>query len=386
VAGLAVALIAGVLLALRFGPAVTLSLALAVPGAELWLARILADVTVEEVSVPAGERPLVADLYRPPAPRAALVLVHGLSRAGRRHPELTRLAHLLARQGRLVLVPQLEGLAAFRLTGREVAEVGAALEMLAARGVPVGVLGFSFGAGPALLAAAEARHLALVGSFGGYADLEAVVTYLTTGVHVHDGQRHVQPPEEYNRWKLLALLLGFVEDEPDRRRLEDITGRRLADPGADTGALEARLGPPGRAMLALALNRREEAVAPLLAALPAGARAAMRQLSALPVVPRLPGRLVIAHGAGDVSIPFTESLRLAAATAGRAQAVILETFEHTGPGASRRTLAGRARDAAHLLGLADALLVMPSTSALAVRYPIAALGPHGARGRGGAAP
>jgi hypothetical protein len=282
--------------------------------------------------------------------------VHGLSRAGRRHPELTRLARLLALQNRLVLVPQFEGLAAFRLTGREVAEAGAALEMLAARDLPLGILGFSFGAGPALLAAAEAPHLVLVGSFGGYADLDAVVTYLTTGIHAHGGRRHVQPPEEYNRWKLLALLLGFVEDEPDRRGLEDVAGRKLADPGADTGALEAGLGPPGRALLALVRNRREEAVAPLLAGLPAGARAAMRRLSVLPVVPRLPGRLVIAHGAADASIPFTESLRLAQATDGRAEAIILETFEHTGPDAARPALTGRARDAVHLLGLADALL------------------------------
>jgi dipeptidyl aminopeptidase/acylaminoacyl peptidase len=97
-------------------------------------------------------------------------------------------------------------------------------------------------------------------------------------------------------------------------------------------------------------------VAPLLAGLPAGARAAMRRLSVLPVVPRLPGRLVIAHGAADASIPFTESLRLAQATDGRAEAIILETFEHTGPDAARPALTGRARDAVHLLGLADALL------------------------------
>jgi hypothetical protein len=356
-AALASALLA---LLLRFGAAVSLSLALAVPGAESWLAPVLSDVTLEEMSVEAGGRRVAADLYRPAAPgRGALLLVHGLSRAGRRHPELVRLARLLARHRCLVLVPHFEAMAAFRLSGREIVEVGAAIDALRALGGPVGVVGFSFGAGPALLAAADAPDLVLSASFGGYADLRDVVVYLTTGVHTLDGRRYVQPPEEYNRWKLLALLAAFTEDERDRRGLHDIAARKLADPGADTRALETGLGAHGRGILALVQNRREDAVASLLAALPRSARLAMEELSPLAIVPRLPGRLVIAHGAGDATIPFTESLRLAQASRGRAGAVILETFEHTGPRSVWQSLAGRSRDAARLVRLAHALLARP---------------------------
>ena len=50
----------------------------------------------------------------------AVLLVHGLSRMGRRQPDLERLARLLAGHGLVVVVPQFEGLAAFRLTGREI--------------------------------------------------------------------------------------------------------------------------------------------------------------------------------------------------------------------------------------------------------------------------
>jgi hypothetical protein len=199
----------------------------------------------------------------------------------------------------------------------------------------------------------------VVASFGGYAELEAVVTYVTTGAHGHAGRRYVEPQEEYNRWKLLALLVGFAVDEHDRQQLDAISERKLADPGADTGSLESGLGPGGRAILALVRNRREDTVAPLLAALPAGARQAMRALSPLGVVPRLSGRLVIAHGMGDVSIPFTESLRLADASNGRADAVILETFEHTRPQPLWPSLLGRLRDGARLVRLADALLRDP---------------------------
>ena len=357
---MALAAAALAVLLLRFGPAASLSLALAVPQAEPWLAPLLHAVSVEELSVEIPGGRLAADLYRPAAPRGALLLVHGLSRAGRRHAELARLARLLARHRRLVLVPQFEGMVAFRLSGREVDEVAAALGALAARAPKVGVVGVSFGGGPALLAAARTPGLSLTASLGGYAELDAVITYVTTGTHAFAGRRYVEPQEEYNRWKLLALLVGFAEDGDDRRRLETVTERKLADPGADTAPLEAGLGPGGRAILALVRNRREDAVAPLLAALPAGARDVMRALSPLGVATRLPGRLVIGHGRGDISIPFTESMRLAHASGGRADALILETFEHTGPRRSSWTsLPGRLRDGVRLVRLADALLYDP---------------------------
>src|SRR5438552_2435642 len=237
---IAAAVLGGALLA-RMGPALSLALTLALPGAESWLAPLHAEVLVEEMSIEAGGRRLVADLYRPSAPRGALLLVHGLSPAGRRHPDLVRLARLLAGRHWLVLVPQFEGLAAFRLSGREVAEVRAALRGLAGQSPSVAIAGLSFGAGPALLAAADMPDLALAASFGGYADLREVILFLTTGVHQLGGRRYMQVPEEYNRWKLLALLVGFVHDERDRRSLDAIAGRKLADPSADTRALEADL-------------------------------------------------------------------------------------------------------------------------------------------------
>jgi fermentation-respiration switch protein FrsA (DUF1100 family) len=350
---------AGVLavaLAVRFGPAVTLSLALALPATDAWLAPLLGDPVREEIAFPVDGRAIRADLYRPARPRAALLLVHGLSPAGRRHPELVRVARLLARHGKLVLVPEFEGLATFTLSGREVAEIRTALRYLAGLGSPLGVAGFSFGAGPALLAAADLPDVRLVGSFGGYADLGHVIVYITTGVHTFGDRRHAQRPEEYNRWKLLALLVGFVDDTRDRGLLHAVAARKLADPATDTSGLEADLGGEGRAVLRLVLNRREEAVPSLLADLSPGARQALARLSPLAVVPRLRGRLLIAHGVADDSIPFTESLRLADAAGGRARLAILHTFHHTGPQPFRPSLRERAQDAWSLLRLADDLL------------------------------
>ncbi|MBI4013732.1 MAG: hypothetical protein HY359_15545 [Candidatus Rokubacteria bacterium] len=343
-------------LAARFGGALAFTLALAAPSLDVWLGRHAAPPASREVIIRVDGGALLADVYRPARPRGALLLVHGLSRAGRRHPEMQRLARLLARHDRLVLVPHLEGLAAFRLSGREVEEIGAALRYLRGLDGRVGIAGFSFGAGPALLAAVGQPDLRVVGSFGGYADLRHVILYVTTGVHRFGGRRYATRQEEYNRWKLLALLAGFVEDATEREAVQAVAERKLLDPAAATGPLEARLGPGGRTLLALALNRREEDVEPLLDRLPPRARQALEALSPLPVVPRLPGRLLLAHGAEDDSIPFTETLHLAEAAGGRARVAILHGFHHTGPRPLWESLGEGARDGLGLLRLAGDLL------------------------------
>jgi fermentation-respiration switch protein FrsA (DUF1100 family) len=345
-----------VALALRLGPAVVLSVALALPATEAWFSPILADVVREDVVIVSGDRRIPADLYRPADPRTALVLVHGLSRAGRRHPEIVRLARLISRHRQLVLVPELDGLARFALTGTEVDDLGAALRHLRTWGRPVGIAGFSFGAGPALLAAAESPDVRVIGSFGGYADLTNVIAFVTTGTHGFAGRRYVQRQEEYNRWKLLALLAGVLERGADRGPLAAIAERRLTNPADDTRELEAGLGADGQAVLRLVLNRDERAVASRVAALSPATREALARLSPLASVSRVRGRLLIAHGEGDESIPFTESLRLAEAAHGRARLAILRTFHHTGPQTVWRSVQEHAADGWNLLRLVDGLL------------------------------
>src|SRR5882724_8700003 len=261
------------------GRALALSLALAFPAAEGWLPE--ADVLREEVQIPFAGRTVAADLYRSGRPRGVVLLVHGLSAAGRRQPDLARLARLLARHGPLVLVPQFDSLAAFKLDGHEVTAIVAALDHAAGLARPVAVAGFSFGAGPALLAAAERPRIRLAGSFGGYADLRSVIAFVTTSA----------APEPYNRWKLLQLLAGFAENPVDRSRLDAIAQVKLADPSADTTQVEAMLGADGRSVLALVYNRRPDALDGLLARLSPGARAALDRLSPLPAMARLRGRV-----------------------------------------------------------------------------------------------
>jgi hypothetical protein len=327
---------------LAYGPALALSLALAFPAAEPWLPG--AAVVREEVQIPFAGRIVAADLYRSARPRGTVLLVHGLSAAGRRQPDLARLARLLARQGPLVLVPQFDTLAAFKLDGREVPAIIAALDHAAGLARPVAVAGFSFGAGPALLAAAERPGIRLAGSFGGYADLRSVITFITTDAGA----------EPYNRWKLLQLLAGLVGDARDRAGLDTIALAKLANPFENTSRRESELRAEGRAVLALVHNRRADAVGGLLAGLSSDTQAALDRLSPLSVMSRLRGRALIAHGRADKSIPYTESVRLAEGAG--TQVIILATFHHTGPLSLLEVMRAGVPDGWKLVSLAEALL------------------------------
>jgi dipeptidyl aminopeptidase/acylaminoacyl peptidase len=106
----------------------------------------------------------------------------------------------------------------------------------------------------------------------------------------------------------------------------------------------------------LILNREERAVAALLAALSPEARRSLVRLSPLASIPRVRARLVIAHGAGDESIPFTESLRLAEAAGARAEVQIFRGFHHTGPESSWPSLRTGIEDGWGLLRVANSLL------------------------------
>ena len=339
----------------RFATPALFTLALAMPAFDVWMRGWSVPPTREEIVVRAGETTLRADLYGPCHPRSAVLLVHGLSPAGRRHPELVRLAGLFARHGRLVLVPHFDGLADFHLSGREIDDVKAALTELRRRSETVAVAGFSFGAGPALVAAAGEDGLAWIGSFGGYADLRNVIVFLTTGVHTFRGRRYSSRAEEYNRWKLAALLAPLVDDPHDRERLRVIAARRLANPSDDTSAIAAELGPDGRTVMSLVRSRSEEETTALVERLSPATLGQLDRLSPAAAVPRLRAQLLVAHGADDDSIPFTEGLRLADAAGLRARVIILDSFHHTGPRLVWWAF-HRVTDAAALLGLVDEML------------------------------
>ncbi|MBB3192129.1 alpha/beta hydrolase family protein [Halomonas cerina] len=272
----------------------------------------------EDLAYTVAGRAYVADLYHPATPhRGALLLVHGLTEAGRRDPRLMALARTLARVGFTVMVPELPGLRDFDVGMREVEGIADAIRHataeVAAAESGTALAAISFAVGPALLAAMQpetAHRVPFVIAVGGYYDLTDMLRYVTTGVDRGASGRDVPSPRREARWLILLSQLHRLEDAGDRARLEAIARRRLA--GDDEPMPEVQhLGPDGKALYELITNRDPNRVAALVEALPASLET---QFEALDLSARnlesLQARLVLIHGPDDRVIPISHSRRL----------------------------------------------------------------------------
>jgi pimeloyl-ACP methyl ester carboxylesterase len=223
-----------------------------------------------------------------------LVLVHGYAPAGKDEPRVQDAAALLARAGFDVAVPTIPGLTHGRLRPDDVRPVVATL---AAHPAPSVMVAVSIGAGPALLAAADPAvrdRPRVVLSLGGYASALELLRFFLTGEYGWNGihGRVVHDP---------AIVRWFVEANADL--LDTPAPAALADPARAAALLAA---PPPR-------------VADLLA-----------RLSPERIAGEIRARLVLVHGVDDRAVPYTESLRLAAARPEGTRVVLVHLVEHVG--------------------------------------------------------
>ena len=227
-----------------------------------------------------------------------LVLVHGFSPGGKDDPRVREAAALLARTGFDVAVPTIPGLTHGQLGWEDVEPVIATIAAHAASTIVVGV---SVGAGPALLAAADPRvreRVSAVLTLGGYASASEVVRFWLTGAYEYEGIR------------------GRVDHDPEVVRM---FVRANAD-RLDASSHRA-LGAADR-----------ESAARFLAAPPPDLQRYLDSLSPLRVAREIRARLVLVHGRADRAVPYTESLRLAAARPERTTLVLVGVVEHVGGG------------------------------------------------------
>ena len=166
------------------------------------------------------------DLFALDGSRAGLVLVPGASEAGKDDPRLRAFAESLARAGFVVLVPEIETLRRLLVRPEDAEEIADAVVYLSRRlatdgAARIGIAAISYATGPAVLAALDARIRRKVGfiiAVGGYHDIDAVVTYFTTG-YFRDapGQPwRYQRPNVYGKWVFVRSNLSRVRDNDDR--------------------------------------------------------------------------------------------------------------------------------------------------------------------------
>lgn len=283
---------------------------------------------------------VAGDLHLPDVPRAGLLMVPGVTPQGRDDPRLIAFAGTLARHGFLVFVPELPGLRTQRVgrdDPRAIARAGDALATCYGAEAPVrfGVAAISYAVAPAILAAlAEpgGERMALIVGIGGYHDVVAAITYLTTGFYrsAPGAAWRRGTPEPIARWVFALAAARQLPEFRDRDLLGVIARAKLADPDADIGQLGAGLGEGGRGVMALVDNGDPDRVPALVAALPEPVRGDIEalDLSRYPL-DQLRAHLLLIHGYDDPLVPATESRALAAAVPpGHADVFVVGNLSH----------------------------------------------------------
>ncbi len=295
-------------------------------------------VSLHEIEIERDGTSLPATFISPTTDRGALpgwIVLGGVTRMGRFHPQLARFAHALAASGAGVIVPEIPEWRDLRLAPRvAVPTVRAAVHALDARSDvragKFGLIGFSFGAPQAAIAANHeelGERIAAVVSFGGYCDIERTLRYQLSGLHEWQGVTRRIDPDPYGRWVLASNYLTEMpgcEDAADvaaalRRLALASTEQRLPawDPCHDALKRELRscLVPRRQALFDLFApvaaspvtgGEKSERMAIDLAG---ACRRSEPLLDPASELHRMRVPIHLFHGRGDRLVPYTESLR-----------------------------------------------------------------------------
>ncbi|WP_081159154.1 hypothetical protein [Ensifer aridi] len=290
-----------------------------------------------------------ADVYRPGGgehARATVVVVPGVVRLGKDDPRIVAFAETMARSRFMVFVPDLKSLRELSIRSEDVDELSALTWHIASKETAgaeksVGIVAFSYAAGPAILAAMNPqtrRLVRFVYAIGTYYDIISLGTYLTTGYFREGPDQGWQrrTPSSYATWVFVHSSAAWLKDPADRRILKAMSETKLADPDADVRGMAAQLGPEGQAVHRLLLNRDPEKTPLLVSELPASVLAEFHRLDLRSRnMADLQATLILVHGRDDTLIPYSESIRLAAAAdTDRTHLFVIRSLAHVELGSS----------------------------------------------------
>lgn len=328
-------------------------------------------VTEEETSYRLGETDVPGTVYlstRGDAdlvesrPGPAWLVMHGVTVPGRKHESLIRFARALAASPATVFTPEIPQWTALKLDPDLTrSTIAAAITALAERPEVdprrVGLVGFSFGAPQALIAAADPTikpNLRTVVGFGGYADLHRILRFLFTGIHEWQGVEYDNRPDPYGRWIVGANFLtgvpGFEDAQPLAEALHELASlagqRRIAswDPAYDGVKAEMRAALPSGLrgtfdLFAPPADRRIDAAGAgeLIDQLYESIRQVAPGLDPGPSAHGVDAPVHLIHGRDDPLVPFTETLRMSAllreaGARGPVHETVTSLFAHSGEG------------------------------------------------------
>jgi fermentation-respiration switch protein FrsA (DUF1100 family) len=286
-------------------------------------------------------RQYMGDVYlSPEGAKAGIVLVPGVVPAGKDDRRLVALAYTLARLQFAVLIPDLAGLRQYQVRRSNVREVADAFRYLISRPdwTPkgrAGMAGFSYGAGPVLLATLQPEvreQLRFIVILGGYYNLQSMVTYFTTGYFrgASGDEWLYQRPNPYIKWVFTLSNADLLERAADRAVLVELARRKINEAGIGPEPDLRQLKPEAQALAVLLANEDPALVPALIAQLPLRIRDELSGLNpAAHDLSHFSAQAILIHGRGDTMIPYTESMALARALPPeRVQLFLTEGFAH----------------------------------------------------------
>jgi pimeloyl-ACP methyl ester carboxylesterase len=311
------------------------------------------DLSRKQVYYPSAGRRYAADLYRVPGagPQTGILLLPGITPAGKNDSRLVALARTLARSGFTVLVPDIPGFRSFRLSSADVRHITDAYEYFSRRPEQArsrtGICAISFAVGPAVLAALQPEtrdRVDFIIGVGGYHDLAQVVTFATTGYFREPGATRWErlSPSVYGQALLALSNAPLLPQASDRRALSgyarDLLQGQPEEEGLTGNVLH--LQPGGEALLALITNRDPERTALLMGRLPRPVQTQMAALNpAAHDLSQLEASLMLLHGRSDNVIPYTQSLAMVAAVGpDQARLYLIDGLAHVDLRPKRRDL------------------------------------------------
>jgi dienelactone hydrolase len=274
------------------------------------------------LAIPMTEGVARARLYLPPHVDSAsgLVIVHGVHRLGIEEPRLRGFARAMASAGVAVLTPEVRELCDYRIEPASITVIGEAARALGAelggaRPIRVGVIGFSFAGGLAILAAANphfAGDIAFVVAVGAHDDLGRVLRFFATNeIQRPDGTTESLAAHSYGP---VVLMYSHAEDffpAQDVAVARDVLRLWLWEEFDAARARSNELSEPSRGKMELVFSRSIGRLAPELLAEIARLTPEFAAVSPSAHANEVRVPVYLLHGAGDTVIPAVETLWLA---------------------------------------------------------------------------
>jgi pimeloyl-ACP methyl ester carboxylesterase len=251
------------------------------------------------------------DVKHPPA----MVLLHGVHHLGFDEPRLVGFARALSGAGVLVMTPQLDELADYRVTQETIDDIGYAAKVLSAReNEPVGVMGLSFAGGLALLAATRpeySRAMGFVVAVGAHDDMSRVARFFAANQIEEPGGKSTQlVAHEYGVLVLAYSHLDHFFSAPDMPAAQSALRLWLWEQPQKALSEADHLSPPGKTEFDQLVHHREQVQAQLVQEIERH-QAEMDAVSPHNHLNGLKTPVYLLHGAGDTVIPASETEWLA---------------------------------------------------------------------------